>query len=190
MTKQEIRNHYLRLRQELKASEYNQLSQDLSNIFFSSIDLSIIKTLHIFLPIISKKEPNTWLIIDQLTKEFSNIRIAVPKMKDGNSLINFYFEGRDQINDNKWSIPEPQFGEITPTEKIDLVIVPLLAFDLEGNRVGYGKGFYDRFLKDCRSDCKRVGLSFFGPVEKISDLNQYDTKLDLVITPARAYRLN
>src|SRR5689334_11629670 len=115
MTKQEIRNHYLNLRQRLTDSEYNQLNQDLFNIFFSTIDLLSIKTLHIFLPIISKKEPNTWLIIDRLQKEFPNIQISVPKMEEGNSLTHFNFEGRDQIKQNKWNIPEPHFGEITPT---------------------------------------------------------------------------
>jgi len=187
MTKQQIRNHYLNLRQGLTDTELNKLSQDLCTIFFSTIDLSTAKTLHIFLPIISKKEPNTWLIIERLKKEFSEIRISVPKMKVDNTLINFYFEGRDQIKDNKWSIPEPQFGEITPTNEIDLVVVPLLAFDVKGNRVGYGKGFYDRFLKECRNDCKRVGLSLFDPIEKIADIDTNDARLTSCITPQKKY---
>lgn len=187
MTKQEIRNHYLNLRQRLTDSEYNKLNQDLTSIFFSTIDLSSIKTLHIFLPIISKKEPNTWLIIDRLKKDFSSIQISVPKMKDDNTLISYYFEGRDQIRDNRWSIPEPQSGEITLANKIDLVTVPLLAFDLEGNRVGYGKGFYDRFLKDCRSDCKKIGISLFDPIEKISDIDANDVRLTQCLAPKRNY---
>lgn len=187
MTKQQIRNHYLKLRQSLNDSEFNRLNQDLSNTFFSTIDLSTVKTLHLFLPIISKKEPNTWIIIDRLKTDFPSIRISVPKMKGGNTLINFYFEGRDQIKSNKWDIPEPQSGEVTPTEKIDLVIVPLLAFDLQGNRVGYGKGFYDRFLKECRTDCKKVGLSLFDPIEKISDINANDVTLTHCITPKKNY---
>src|SRR5882762_6254373 len=102
MTKQEIRNQYLNLRQGLTDTEFNKLSQDLYSIFFSTIDLSTVKILHIFLPIISKKEPNTWLIIDRLTKEFSSIRVSVPKMNE-TALVNFYFEGKDQIKENKWN---------------------------------------------------------------------------------------
>jgi 5-formyltetrahydrofolate cyclo-ligase len=187
MTKQEIRDQFINLRNILTEVEYNQRSQKLSDIFFSSIDISAVQTLHVFLPITSKREPNTWLIIDWLIEEFSNIRICIPKMDNGNKLTNFYFEGRDQIKDNKWNIPEPQFGEITATDLIDLVIVPLLAFDLEGNRVGYGKGYYDRFLKECRMDCKKVGLSFFDPLEKISDINANDVKLTHCITPKKSY---
>jgi 5-formyltetrahydrofolate cyclo-ligase len=190
MTKQEIRGQFINLRNALTEADYNQRSQKLSDNFFSAIDLSAVKTLHIFLSIISKREPNTWLIIEHLTKEFSNIKVSIPKMEDENKLTNLYFEGKGQIKENKWNIPEPQFGEITPADKIDLVIVPLLAFDLEGNRVGYGKGFYDRFLKDCRSDCKKVGLSLFEAVEKIEGINNSDIKLNVVITPSGAFRLN
>jgi len=187
MTKPEIRSHYLSLRQALTDLEYNQFSKNLSDIFFSSVDLSAIKTLHIFLPIKNKKEPNAWLIIDRLSQEFPAIRISVPKMETESRLRHFYFEGRNQIKENKWKIPEPQFGEITPTDKIDLVIVPLLAFDLKGNRVGYGQGFYDRFLKECRPNCKKVGLSFFDPVKLISDIHLDDVKLSQCITPEKNY---
>jgi 5-formyltetrahydrofolate cyclo-ligase len=187
MTKQELRGQFVNFRNALTEAEYNQRGQKISDNFFSSVDISTFKAIHIFLPIISKREPNTWLIIDRLTEEFSKIRISIPKMEDKNTLRNFYFEGKDQIKNNKWNIPEPQFGEITPTDSIDLVIVPLLAFDLEGNRVGYGKGFYDHFLKECRMDCKKIGLSLFEPIEKISDINANDVKLTHCITPKRNY---
>ncbi len=190
MTKQEIRNHYLKLRERIKDSEYSVLSQNICSSFFSAIDLSAVQTLHIFLPIISKKEPNTWFIIDRLTIEFPGIRISIPKMKDDNTLINFYFAGKNQIKENKWKIPEPQFGEITLSHAIDLVVVPLLAFDLNGNRVGYGKGYYDRFLKECKIECKKVGLSFFDPTEEMSEINELDIRLDAVITPKRTFHFN
>lgn len=186
MTKGEIRKHYLSLRQGLTDSEYQQRSQKLCDTFFSSVDLSDVKVIHVFLPIISKKEPDTWLIIEHL-KKFSGIRISVPKMNNDNTLTNFYFEGRDQVSENKWGIPEPLSGKGTPLESIDLVVVPLLAFDLQGNRVGFGKGFYDRFLKDCRTDCLKVGLSLFDPVERISDINENDVRLTHCVTPENKY---
>ena len=190
MKKQSIRDRYLNLRLTLSEREYNRLSHDLCVAFFSAVEWSAVTTVHIFLPMVSKKEPNTWLIIEQLEKEFPEIRIAVPKMTGENSLTNFYYSGRNQIQENKWGIPEPQSGDQTPLEKIDLVIVPLLAFDVLGNRIGYGKGFYDRFLKGCRSDCKKVGLSFFDPVDEIADIESHDVKLNQVITPSRVFTVN
>ena len=89
---------------------------------------------------------------------------------------------------NGYGIEEPIDGiDMIPTE-IDLVIVPLIAFDKMGNRVGYGKGYYDRFLKRCRKDCMKIGFSYFEPVEEIEDVNKLDVKLDIAITPDNIYQ--
>lgn len=96
---------------------------------------------------------------------------------------NYYFEGLHQLQTNRWGIPEPQEGVPTPTEKIDLVLIPLLIFDLSGHRVGYGKGFYDRFLTSVRSDCKKVGLSLYEPVKEIEDTTSGDILMNNCVTP-------
>ncbi len=183
MNKATLREKYLSLRLALTKPEYDLLNEKIRLAFFSSVDLSAISTLHTFLPLSSKREPDTWLLIEHLKKEFPHIRISIPKMQ-GDGLVSFYFEDKTNVRENKWGIFEPLSGEVTPTEKIDLVIVPLLACDKNGNRVGYGKGFYDRFLSECRPDCKKVGLSFFEPVDAISDIDHHDVKLDAVILPA------
>lgn len=187
MNKNKVRNNFLRLRLALSDFEYKAFNENLCAVFFSSIDLSAVSIIHIFLPIASKKEPDTWQIIDRLQKDFNHIRISIPKMTGENTLANFFFESRRQIKNNSWGIPEPQFGEITLPEEIDLVMVPLLAFDQKGNRVGYGKGYYDILLKQCRPDCKKIGLSFFDPIDEISDINAYDVKLSQCITPKKLY---
>jgi 5-formyltetrahydrofolate cyclo-ligase len=84
-------------------------------------------------------------------------------------------------------IPEPVQGELIPDEQIDLVFVPLLAFDKKGNRVGYGKGFYDRFLAQCRPNTQKMGLSFFCPIDEISDVDPWDVKLDSCICPDKIW---
>ena len=75
---------------------------------------------------------------------------------------------------------------LLPAE-IDLVFVPLLAFDKKGFRVGYGKGFYDKWLAGCRPDCIKVGFSYFEPVESIDDRHEFDVPLNLCITPHNVY---
>lgn len=184
MTKNEIRSQYLKLRLELSEEKYLNLSQILVVNFFSKVDLLNIKTIHTFLPITSKKEPNTWLIIERLKKDFPQIRISIPRVEN-NCLVSYYFDGKHQLNENHWRIPEPVSGEITPNDKIDLVIVPLLAFDKKGNRIGYGKGFYDKFLSECRMDCKKIGLSFFEPIISEISINKHDIPLDSVVMPSR-----
>jgi len=67
------------------------------------------------------------------------------------------------------------------------VLVPLLSFDKKGFRVGYGKGFYDRFLMQCKSDCIKIGLSYFDPIDVIDDADEFDVPLDFCITPQKVY---
>ena len=182
MTKQEARKVYLQKRLDLSQEEYQQLNLRLYHQFFTQLDLSFIKCIHIFLPIESKREPDTWPIIERIRREFSHINISLPKMKC-DEIESIYFKGLHQVKKNKWGILEPEEGEPTPTEKIDMVIVPLLAFDKTGHRVGYGKGFYDRFLVKCREDCQRVGMSLFPPENQIEGIDEYDIRLTKCITP-------
>jgi 5-formyltetrahydrofolate cyclo-ligase len=183
MTKEEVRKAFLQKRLALSEGAYQQLNFQLYNQFFAQIDLSFIKCIHIFLPIESKKEPDTWPIIDRIRREFPNVRISIPKVV-GDQLENIYFEGLHQLKKNKWGILEPEQGVPTPTEKIDMVIVPLLAVDNNGHRVGYGKGFYDRFLAECRIRCLRIGISLFDPVEIIEDMDDLDIALTHCLTPS------
>lgn len=187
MTKEALRKIYRAKRNELSESEHLQISRQLSDQFFLTIDLSFIKVVHLYLPIESKKEPDTWLIVERIRREFPHIRLSVPKVKD-EVMENIFFEGLHQLEKNSWGISEPRQGVPTPSEKIDLVIVPLLAFDQQGHRVGYGKGFYDRFLKECKPDCQKVGLSMFEPVHEVIESNEYDVTLTLCITPTDEYR--
>jgi 5-formyltetrahydrofolate cyclo-ligase len=91
------------------------------------------------------------------------------------------------FEENKYGITEPVDGEVIDPQEIDMVLVPLFAFDKNGNRVGYGKGYYDRFLKNCREDVILVGISYFEPVEKIYDTHDYDVPLNFCITPQNLY---
>jgi len=189
MTKAALRKLYLQKRLALSESATVQLSKQLSKTSFLCTDLSGIGVLHTFLPIKKNKEPDTFYIIDRIRRENPSIQLSIPKVNEENGLLeNYYWEGHDQLRENKWGIPEPQHGIPTPPEKIDMVLVPLLVFDQQGHRVGYGKGYYDRFLTTCRKDCKKIGLSFFRPIELISPSEEHDQKLDQVITPGRNYQ--
>ena len=87
------------------------------------------------------------------------------------------------IKPNAWNIPEPVGGIQIQPEQIDVIFVPLLAYDVKGNRVGYGKGFYDQFLSQCRPNSIKIGLSFFAPEEQIEDLHEADVSLNFCVSP-------
>jgi len=154
------------------------------------VDLSFTVVVHSFLPIEKTKEPNTWLIIERIRREFPHIRVSIPRINNETSALdNFYFEGLHQLQNNTWGIPEPKQGIPTPNDKIDVVLVPLLAFDAAGHRVGYGRGFYDKFLATTRKDCRKIGLSFFPAVDSIDNITGQDLPLDMVVTPKEVLNL-
>lgn len=184
MTKPELRKIYLQKRQALSEAEYGQLNFQLYQHFFASVDLSFVKVLHTFLPIQSKKEVDTWLIIDRIKREHPHIRLSVPRVNaTKGELENFYFEGLHQLITTEWGIQEPKQGIPTEPEKIDLVLVPLLTFDFKGHRIGYGKGYYDKFLARCKPETKKVGISLFPPIEKLPS-HAHDVQLTCCITPS------
>jgi len=188
MTKQELRKLYIQKRSLLTIDDLEKLNHQLSDNFFNNIDLSGIKVLHVFLPILKHKEPDTWLIINRIQENFNHIKLILPRIKGTNGeLEHVLFENRNQLIQNNWGIEEPADGILSVPQDFDMVIVPLLAFDKHGNRVGYGKGFYDAFLSHCKNDCRKIGLSFFPPEENIDDIENHDEPLDKVITPTEVF---
>jgi 5-formyltetrahydrofolate cyclo-ligase len=190
MTKEQIRKLYIQKRLALSEAGFQQLNLRLCEQFFESVNLSSVGVLHTFLPIEKQREVNTWLIIESVLHKFPHIRISVPRINNQTSTIeSFYFEGREQLERNTWDILEPKQGISTPIEKIDAVLVPLLAVDPRGNRVGYGRGFYDKFLKACPENTQKIGLSLFPPVDSIEGLGPHDLPVDVIVTPEECLSL-
>ncbi len=182
-TKVELRERFKQVRLLLTKEEEDSLNNDLLSKF-QQFNWARFSYIHIFLPIEGFKEPDTTLLINWLRKSFPQIQLVVPKSDMGSLTMHHYAWEEDLVLElNKWGIAEPKAGKVVLAEQLDVVILPLLAFDRMGNRVGYGKGFYDRFLSVCRPDCLKVGLSLFEPVDLIEDINPLDVPLDYCITP-------
>lgn len=140
---------------------------------------------HIFLSIKKYNEVDTQPLLSLLQGKDKNI--VIPKTYPNATLKNFLLTDATTIQSNRYGIPEPEGGiEIVETQ-IDVVFVPLLAFDIHGHRVGYGGGYYDNFLKKCRPRTLKVGLSFFTAVENIMDINDGDIALDYCVTPDKIH---
>lgn len=185
MTKAELRRIFRAERNELDESERLQQSQAIADHFFASFDLSKITNLHCFIPIEKFNEVDTMLIFRRVWWEFPHVRTFVPRADAVSGTIeNVLFTSSSETVRTPWGIDEPAAGDIAADAEIDLVIVPGLVVDKALHRVGYGKGFYDRFLVRCRPDCLKVGVSFFEPVGAIDDIHDGDVRLDCCITPA------
>lgn len=180
MLKRDLRLSHLQLRDQLSKSEVLLKSKD---ILRQSRYLPIwdCETFHIYLSIPEKREVDTAPLISQLKQEGK--RLAIPKIIGNGLLEHYLLEQNTELEKNSWGIPEPVAGQVVSPEEIDVVFVPLLACDNRGNRVGYGGGFYDRFLARCRPETLFVGLSFFAPVFEITDVEPTDLPLDYCVTP-------
>ena len=185
MDKSTIRNYYLSKRKVLSSKEITDKSQQICDLFFQEIDLNDVKFLHVFLPIKKQNEINTFLIIKRLQEKYPFISIVVSRSNlDSLEMQHFMLEEHNLV-ENKWGIlePSPENGREVQPEQIDLIIVPLLVFDKQGNRVGYGKGFYDRFLQKCSPKAQKVGICSEEPIELIEELNEFDVKMNICVTP-------
>jgi len=188
MTKTELRTIFREKRASLSPNEMQAKSRDIATRFFATFDPTTIAVIDIFIPILKLSEVDTSLIYKALWRSFPNIVTTAPRIDHVNGqLDHLAFNANTAFVENKWGISEPVSDVRVPEIAIDMTLVPLLCFDLSGHRVGYGKGFYDRFLSRCRADVRKVGLSYFEPVEQIEDIDQHDVRLDDVVTPDEVY---
>jgi 5-formyltetrahydrofolate cyclo-ligase len=181
MTKQELRKVYLGKRDKLSESEYERLCRMIIENLFNKANLGTATTVHTYLAVVEKREPDTWPILDRLKRESPHIRIVVPKM-NGENLEHYYYEGLHQLDQNSYGIFEPTHGTETELDRIDTVIVPLLVADKAGHRLGYGRGFYDRFLRQLPATTRKIGLCLFNLEESVPT-DEWDVKLDMMVTP-------
>lgn len=188
MLKKELRKSYLARQKSLSPAEREEKSRQISDNFFRNFDLIEARFLHCFLPIEKFNEIETSTIFERVRRDFPRIETLVPRVDfQTGEIENLRFTPETELVQNAWQIHEPAHDETIETQKIDLVLVPLLCFDLRGFRVGYGKGFYDRLLKNCRLDCRKIGLSYFQPVAEIEDAQEFDVKLDFCVTPEEIF---
>ncbi|GAA4330996.1 5-formyltetrahydrofolate cyclo-ligase [Flaviaesturariibacter amylovorans] len=187
MTKKEIRKQFMQKRDAIEAS-WQLKADDLILIRFQTVELPFLERIMSFYSISEKKEVNSFILTDYLHFRNPALQIAYPRMNVADTSMEAVLAPADEaFMDNEFGITEPTGNTILPPESLDLVIVPLLAIDKQGHRVGYGKGYYDRFLARCSPDCLKVGVSYFEPIDAIDDTHPYDLPLDLCITPQEVY---
>lgn len=188
MTKQYLRLHYKEKRAALSEKERLRLD-DLLLIQFQQYTIPDgVNTLLSYWPLKQHTEVNTHLMTDFLQFRMPGLQIAYPVANFTDCSMKLYLVDDDtDYKINSYGIAEPVNGTAITAGEIDMVFVPLLAFDKNGYRVGYGKGFYDRLLAGCREDIIKTGFSFFEPVDTIEDINQFDVPLTTAITPNTIY---
>ena len=179
MTKAELRQTYKIKRESLSAEELDERSLLIANQLLK-LPIWDFDFYHIFLSIQHLKEINTEYILNILSGKDKNIVLSKSDFKDY-SMRHYLLTDNTRLKINNWGIPEPENGIEINSNQLDVIFIPLLAFDKSGSRLGYGKGFYDRFLAECRADVKKIGVNYFAPKESIEDTEFTDQKMDVLL---------
>lgn len=191
MLKAELRRLMLERRRALTPAEVARRSGVLRQQLFDSFPVAEWGWLSVFLPIARQHEPDTWLIIREIWARRLPVGLAVPVVQaDGRTLRHFRLTPETRLVESRWGIPEPAGASEVVSAVFDAVLIPLLAFDEQGQRVGYGKGFYDQFLARCRPAALRIGVSLESPTPRIADAWPGDVRLHACLTPEQLWRFD
>jgi 5-formyltetrahydrofolate cyclo-ligase len=186
MNKKQLRLKYKKLRETLSSEEIEDKSLEIANKLLQ-LPIWDHRYYHLFLSISEKREIDTQSLLHILQGKDKDIVLSKAHFKTGR-LSNYLLTDSTIIKKNDWGIPEPVDGIEIPPNKIDVVFIPLLAFDEQGNRIGYGKGFYDRFLSQCAGNVVKVGLSFYEAEKFLPEITPEDVPLDYCVTPEKIYK--
>lgn len=187
MKKAELRTLYQHKRRELSIEQVRQFSLAIADNLIRLLSDQSFEVLHTFLPIATGNEVDTWRVLESLEEKKKGVTIVLPRIVEGTKeLEHFVYNPRIPLLANRWAIlePDPEKSIQVFPQQLDVVLLPLLSFDSLGFRVGYGGGFYDRFLAQCSPNTLKIGLSFFETGPDIDDIDAYDIEMDYCITPS------
>ncbi len=185
MNKRDLRKKHKALRQQLSEAQMEEKSMAIANRLLQ-MDIWDRLYFHLFLTIGEHNEVDTEFILQILAGKDREIVVSKSNFTTL-QMTHYLLTDNTKFQKSEFNIYEPVDGLEVPVSKIDVVFVPLLAYDKMGNRVGYGKGFYDNFLSQCKGDVVKIGLSFFEPEEQVEDVFATDIRLDYCVTPSAIY---
>lgn len=180
--KEELRKNYLGIRSRISGEEFKKWSQFIIRRLTDSTDYNKAKCVHCYVSVNERKEVNTHPIILEMLSGQKQVVVPVTNFSTG-TLNHVELNDFEDLESNKWGVPEPESGTEVPADELDLVVVPMVAGDARCNRLGYGKGFYDRFLSQV--DCPKIGLLYENCLVEKIPTEEFDVPLDQIITEDR-----
>ena len=180
MLKKEIRKKYKELRNSYSQQEIDLLSMNCFAVLQENFSLKN-KNVGVFLPISNSNEPNTFLLLNQFDLPRSNFYAPISN-NESCEMDFFKIESCNNLTKGAYGILEPPIKTLIQPSDLDVVLIPLLAFNLQGHRIGYGKGFYDRYFNRTNKEIVKIGISLFDSMEIIEDINPLDVPMNFCAT--------
>ncbi len=177
--KKALRNTFLDVRKSLSAKEVEGMSKKITDRLSTQPYFLQSRTIHIYVAMKENCEVLTRDLIRSSLKKGK--RVVVPKMESEGRLSHHHIRTTTELKANRWGVPEPTYDKPVKSKEISLVIVPMVAADFKKNRLGYGMGYYDRFLSE--TNAFRVGLCFTSTLSWVPlPIDSYDQSMDSIIT--------
>lgn len=186
MNKAFIRKRYKLKRLELTPKKLNDISQKIIVHLINEFDFSE-KLVNLFLPIDKFNEIDLSPLIDEILSRKGLICINKTDFKN-HSITPYLYSAEIKLEISDFGVPEPSNGTVISPKEINYVIVPLLACDKHGHRVGYGKGFYDAFLSQCHEKTTFIGVTHFNDLVQIDNLEEHDIPIHYLVTPEKNFK--
>lgn len=177
--KEQLRNLFLRKRNDLSEKEAEEKSQKIIDRVLKTKEFQFAETIHSYVAIKKNREVDTGRFLEICLQ--MNKQVVVPKIIGEGQLNHFKIDCLDDLRENNWGVPEPVDGKEISVGELNLVIVPMVAGDRKKNRIGYGAGYYDRFLQRCSAP--KIGLLFDCQLyDNALPVEDFDIPLDILIT--------
>jgi len=184
MDKELLRTKVNSYRRGLPSNIRDSYNKIIFKRFISFVEEKNIKRDFVFVYKSMPFEVSTKEIIQYLLSKGSNV--CIPKIID-KQMFSILINNDTVYYKNRYGIEEPLVGDIVEPKIINCCVIPLVAFDLSGNRLGFGGGYYDRFLRKISLDCIKIGLAYDIQKVNIIPTEAHDVKMDYVITEKTIY---
>ena len=187
MTKQAARTHFMEQRNLLTLPQQHGLVAAMMG-HFQQMNFAPCQFVLSYRPLADRNEVPIHFFEDMLLDNFPDARLCYPAANFDNGSMQAYENNAAlEWETVRFGIEQPRRGDAIAAQTIDVVFVPLLGFDIKGNRLGYGKGFYDRYLGQCSENVISIGFSFFEALPAITDIAPHDVPLKYCVTPQTLY---
>lgn len=181
MLKDEIRKVFKEKRKSLSAEQTSRLIQKMSRHFDAWLSSHVPQAVMSFVPFRKFAEVDPRAFEASIRSVNPEVIMAYPRVRDGFILPVIPDSSRQAVSNSYGIFEYP--GTPADPATLDLVLLPLLAVDQRGHRVGYGKGYYDRLLATLSPGCITMGLSYFHLIGAIDDVSPWDQTLSACLTP-------
>lgn len=189
MTKKDLRQTMLKKRENLSWLERQEKSRQINQQLFLLPAYRSAKTILTYLS--TRKEPDTLPLLQKAWQQKKQVLVPVSQTVN-KSLLLSKLENLEELTKGAYGIPEPktEFWRPTQPDSVDLCLVPGLAFNRNGYRLGYGGGYFDRFLPNLRPDCLKVALAYDFQILDFIPKAEHDIPIDIIITESTTYLCN